>query len=142
MDLSGNGTAAAKSAHELDGSLQILASTFVLVTSAVQAHDGVPMVQAMLSRHFLSPLFPHGVRPVMRFLQLFWSSRFHTLTQLQSIQLSVAVLKATKQSADIASMTGRILVALQRSANKEVRSTLLALLQLLHDRGEAANCDP
>ena len=137
LDLSGNGTAAAKSAHGLDGSLQILASTFVLVTSAVQAHDGVPMVQAMLSRHFLSPLFPHGVRPVMRFLQLFWSSRFHTLTQLQSIQLSVAVLKATKQSADIASMTGRILVALQRSANKEVRSTLLALLQLLHDRGEA-----
>ena len=122
-----------------DDMLQILASAFVIITSTVDTEHGTPVLQAMLARHFIGREQPRGesTEPILQFLRLFWSTRFHTLSQLHSVQLSVAFLKSAQQSrATMSSMTGRIFVSLQHCRSKEVRLALLSLFDMLHRRGQ------
>lgn len=125
----------------LDQSLQILASAFVIITSTVDTQRGIEILQAMLARHFIGreqqSASNDQSEPTLKFLRLFWSTRFHTLTQLHSIQLSVAFLQSTQQlDFSAPSVTARMFVSMQHCRNKEVRRALLSLFDLLHQRGQ------
>jgi hypothetical protein len=132
---------ASQESQDPDDLLQILASAFILITSTVDTQYGISVLHAMLARHFIGREEKRASKeqsePILRFLRLFWSTRFHTLTQLHSVQLSVAFLKSAEQTkGGVPSMTARIFVSMQHCKSKEVRLALLSLFDLLHRRGQ------
>lgn len=127
---------------ELELQTRVVASIFVVITASIDAQHATPIVQALLSRHVMESsqkIKSTELHPMLRFLRLFWSSRFPTQTQLYSVHICVTFLHsaAHKVATSASLLTGSIFSALQQTTSGDARAAFLALFSIVTKAGKS-----